>query len=56
MREAGASIANRAVALLVLIVAAFFLMKFVIGVVTGIATVVAVLVAIVAVFWAVNRL
>jgi hypothetical protein len=49
-------IAQRFIALVVLAVAAWFLLKVVIGVVAGVAWFVAVLVAIFAVIWALNRL
>lgn len=48
--------AQRALAILVLAVAAWFLLKVVLGVLTSIATGVAVVVAVVAVVWALNRL
>jgi len=56
MRERAAGLGNKVIALLVLVVAVWFLMKFVIGLVTGIATVIAIVVALGAVFWAVKRL
>jgi hypothetical protein len=49
-------IAQRLIALAVLAVAAWFLLKVVIGVVAGVAWFVAVLIAILAVIWAINRL
>lgn len=56
MRERASGLGNKAIALLVLVVAVWFLMKFVIGMITGLATLVAIIVAIAAVIWAVNRL
>lgn len=52
----GASLGTRALALLVLLVAAWILFKVVIGVVTAVATVVVVVLAIVAVIWAIRVL
>jgi hypothetical protein len=49
-------IAQRFIALVVLALAAWFLLKVVIGVVAGIAWLVAVVIAIVAVIWALNRI
>ena len=49
-------IAQRFIALIVLAVAGWFLLKVVIGVVAGVAWFVAVLIAIAAVIWALNRL
>jgi hypothetical protein len=49
-------IAQRLIALVVLAIAAWFLLKVVIGVVAGIAWFVAVVIAIVAVIWALNRI
>ena len=48
--------AQRVLPVLILAVAAWFLLKVVLGVLTSIATGLAVIVAIVAVVWAVNRL
>ena len=49
-------IAQRFIALVVLAVAGWFLLKVVIGVVAGVAWFVAILVAIAAVIWALNRI
>jgi hypothetical protein len=49
-------IAQRFIAIVVLAVAGWFLLKVVIGVVAGVAWFVAILIAIVAVIWALNRL
>ncbi len=52
----GASLGRRAVALLVLLVAAWILFKFVIGLVTAVATVIVIVLAICAVIWAIRVL
>jgi hypothetical protein len=52
----GSSLGKRAIALLVLLVAAWILFKIVIGVVTAVATVVVVVLAIAAVIWAIRIL
>ena len=49
-------IAQRFIALVILAVAGWFLLKVVIGVVAGVAWFVAVLIAIAGVIWALNRL
>jgi hypothetical protein len=54
--KTGPSIVMRVVAALILAVAAWFLLKVVIGIVTGIAWLVAVVVAIIALVWAVRTL
>lgn len=54
--KTGPSIGARVVAALVLAVAAWFLLKAVIGVVVGLAWIVAVVVLLVAVLWAVRTL
>jgi hypothetical protein len=54
--KTGPSFVMRIVAALVLAVAAWFLLKIVIGIVTGIALFVAVIVALVAVVWAARTL
>jgi uncharacterized membrane protein YccC len=46
---------RRALAILVLAIAAWILLKFVIGLITGVATLIVVVVAIFAVFWAVRQ-
>jgi hypothetical protein len=51
-----ASLGKRAVAFLVLLVAAWIIFKVVIGLVTAVATVIAVVLAIVAVIWAIRVL
>ena len=52
----GASLGKRIVALLVLAVAAWILLKVVIGIVTAAATIIAVVLAIVAIIWAIRVL
>jgi hypothetical protein len=52
----GPSLLTRALALVVLLVAAWVLLDVVVGFVTWIAGLVAVLIAVVAVFWALRRL
>jgi len=52
----GASLGRRAVALLVLLIAAWILFKFVIGLVTAVATVIVIVLAICAVIWAIRVL
>jgi hypothetical protein len=56
MSEALAQIGRKALALAVLLVAAYLLFKVVIGVVTAVAWVIVVVLAIVAVIWAVATL
>lgn len=55
-RVSGPSLGKRALAVLVLVVAAWILLKVVIGFVTAIATVLAVVLAVVAVIWAIRVL
>jgi hypothetical protein len=55
-QEARPSLARRALALAVLLIAGWILLKFVIGLITGIATIVIIVLAIVAVIWALNTL
>ena len=50
------SLGKRAVAFLVLLVAAWILLKVVIGIVTAAATIIAVVLAVVAVIWAIRVL
>jgi hypothetical protein len=52
----GSSLGRKAIAVLVLAVAAWLLLKVVIGFVTAIATTVAVVLAVVAVIWAIRAL
>ena len=55
-QSSGPSLGKRALALLVLLVAAWILFKFVIGLVSAVATVVVIVLAIVAVIWAIRVL
>lgn len=52
----GTSLGNRALALVVLLVAAWVLFKFIIGLVTAVATAIVVVLAIAAVIWAIRVL
>jgi hypothetical protein len=54
--SSGASLGKRALALVVLLIAAWLLFKFVVGIVTLAATVIVVVLAIVAVIWAIRVL
>jgi hypothetical protein len=54
--RSGSSLGKRALAVLVLLVAAWLLLKVVIGFVTAIATTLAVVVAVIAVIWAIRIL
>jgi hypothetical protein len=56
MREAAGDLGRRALAILVLLVAAWILFKVVIGVVTALATVIVVVLALVAIVWAIRVL
>jgi hypothetical protein len=56
MREAAANLGRKALALVVLLVAAWLLLKVVIGVVAAVAWVVVAVVAVIAVLWAINVL
>jgi hypothetical protein len=48
----GSSLAKKALAIVVLLVAAWFLLKFAIGIIASVATIIVVVLAIVAVVWA----
>lgn len=50
------SLLKRLLALVVLVIAAWILLKFVIGLIAGLATVIVIVLAIVAVIWAINTL
>ncbi|HET6505965.1 MAG TPA: hypothetical protein VFG42_04190 [Baekduia sp.] len=50
------SLLKRLLALVVLVVAAWILLKFVIGLIAGLATVIVIVLAIIAVIWAINTL
>ena len=54
--KAGPSILTRLLALVILVVAAWVLLKIVIGIVAGLSTLIVAVLAIVAIVWAVNRL
>jgi hypothetical protein len=56
MREAAGDLGRRALAILVLIIAAWILFKVVLGVVTAVAGVVVVVLAVVAIIWAIRVL
>lgn len=56
MRDRAANLPNKAIAILVLLVAAWIIGSFVIGFIAGVVKILALLAAIVAVFWAVNQL
>ena len=56
MREAASNLGMKALALAVLLVAAWILFKFVLGFLTGLAWVLLVIGALIAVFWALGRL
>jgi len=56
MREAAGDLGRRALAILVLVVAAWILLKIVIGVVAGLATIIVAILAIVAILWAIRSL
>jgi uncharacterized membrane protein YccC len=55
-KAAKPSLLKRLLALVVLVIAAWILLKFVIGLIAGLATVIVIVLAIVAVFWAINTL
>ena len=50
------SLLKRLIALVVLVIAAWILLKFVIGLIAGLATVIVIVLALVAVIWALNTL
>ncbi|MBW3652542.1 MAG: hypothetical protein KY433_02905 [Actinobacteria bacterium] len=54
--SSGASLGTRALALVVLLIAGWLLLKFVIGLVSALATVIVVVLAIAAVIWAIRVL
>jgi hypothetical protein len=56
MREAAGDLGRRALAILVLVVAAWILLKVVIGIVAGLATIIVAVLAIVAIVWAIRVL
>jgi hypothetical protein len=56
MREAAGDLGRRALAILVLIIAAWILLKVVIGIVAGLATLIVAVLAVVAIVWAIRAL
>jgi hypothetical protein len=56
MREAAGDLGRRALAILVLVIAAWILLKVVIGIVAGLASIIVAILAIVAIFWAIRVL
>jgi hypothetical protein len=56
MREAAGDLGRRALAILVLVIAAWILLKIVIGIVAGLASIIVAILAIVAIFWAIRVL
>ena len=56
MREAAGDLGRRALAILVLVIAAWILLKIVIGIVAGVATIIVAALAIFAVIWAIRVL
>jgi hypothetical protein len=56
MRETAGNIGRRMLAILVLIVAAWILLKVVIGIVAGLATIIVAVLAIFAIIWAIRVL
>jgi nitrate/nitrite transporter NarK len=56
MREAAGNLGTKAVALAVLLVAAWILFKFVLGFVTMVAWIAVAVLAVIAVIWSLNRL
>ena len=56
MRAAAGDLGRRALAILVLVVAAWILLKVVIGIVAGLATIIVAVLAVVAIVWAIRIL
>ena len=56
MSETGASLGRRALAVLILVVAAWILLKMVIGLIAGLATTIVAVVAVLAIIWALRTL
>ena len=54
-QEAGPSLTTRLIALIVLVVAAWILLKVVIGIIAGVSTLVVVVLAIVGIVWALGK-
>jgi hypothetical protein len=56
MREAASNIGTKALAVGVLLIAAWILFKFVLGVLTGLAWIALIIACVIAVFWALGKL
>jgi hypothetical protein len=56
MREAAGDLGRRMLAILVLVIAAWILLKIVIGIVAGLATIIVAVLAVVAIVWAIRIL
>jgi hypothetical protein len=56
MRETAGDLGRRALAILVLVIAAWILLKIVIGIVAGLATIIVAVLAVVAIVWAIRSL
>jgi hypothetical protein len=56
MREAAGDLGRRMLAILVLVIAAWILLKIVIGIVAGLATIIVAVLAVVAIVWAIRVL
>jgi hypothetical protein len=56
MREAAGDLGRRMLAILVLVIAAWILLKIVIGIVAGLATIIVAVLAVVAIVWALRVL
>jgi hypothetical protein len=56
MKESAANLGTKAIALVVLLVAAWVLFKLVLGVVTFVAWIAVIILAVIAVFWALSKL
>jgi hypothetical protein len=56
MREAASNLGSKAIAVLVLVIAAWILFKVVIGIVSAVFWTVLVIAAVIAVLWSLNRL
>jgi hypothetical protein len=56
MKESAANLGTKAIALAVLLVAAWVLFKLVLGVVTFVAWIAVIILAVIAVFWALSKL
>lgn len=56
MEQTGPSLARRALAVVILAVAAWLLLKIVIGIIASVAWIVVAVIAVVGIFWAINTL